>query len=93
MRRSLQVNRSEGNILDENPADNILRAALTGNDPAAVELLWDRYAKNLLAYLQAMLCSLHDAEDILQTIFVRIVRKNHRLAKARNLVAYIFQIA
>jgi RNA polymerase sigma-70 factor (ECF subfamily) len=79
--------------LDENPADNVLRAALTGNDPAAVKLLWDRYAKGLLAYLQAMLCSLHDAEDVLQTVFVKIVRKRHRLARARNLDAYIYRIA
>lgn len=79
--------------MDENPADNVLRVALTDNDPAAVKLLWDRYAKDLLMYLQAVLCSLHDAEDVLQMVFVRIVRKRHRLAKARNLDAYIFQIA
>jgi RNA polymerase sigma-70 factor (ECF subfamily) len=71
----------------------MLRAALAGNDPAAVKILWDCYAKDLLTYLQAILCSLHDAEDVLQTVFVKIVRKRHRLAKARNLDAYIFQIA
>lgn len=87
------MNRSEDDILDENPVDNVLRAALASNDPAAVELLWDRYAKDLLAYLQAILCSLHDAEDVLQTVFVRIVRKRHRLAKARNLDAYVYRIA
>jgi len=87
------VKRSEDDILDENPADNVLRAALTGNDPAAVKLLWDRYAKGLLAYLQAMLCSLHDAEDVLQTVFVNIVRQRHRLARARNLDAYVYRIA
>jgi len=79
--------------LNENPADNVLRNALAGNDPAAVDLLWDRYAKDLMAYLQAILCSLHDAEDVLQMVFVRIVRKRHQLAKARSLDAYIFQIA
>ena len=88
------MNRHEGGILDENPADNVLRAALNGNDPAAgVGLLWDRYAKDLLAYLQATLCSLHDAEDVLQTVFVKIVRKRHRLAGARNLDAYVYRIA
>ena len=79
--------------MDENPADSVLRAALEGNDPAAVGLLWDRYANDLLAYLQAILCSLHDAEDVLQTVFVRIVRKRHQLAKARCLDAYIYRIA
>ncbi|MHC4556388.1 MAG: RNA polymerase sigma factor [Planctomycetota bacterium] len=79
--------------MNENQADNVLRAALAGNDPAAVGLLWDRYAKDLLAYLQAILCSLHDAEDVLQMVFVRIVRKRHQLAKARRLDAYIYRIA
>lgn len=55
--------------------------------------MWDRYAKDLLTFLQALLCSRHDAEDVLQTVFVRIVRKRHRLAKARCLDAYVYQIA
>ena len=79
--------------MDDNRSDNILRTALGRNDPAAVELMWDRYAKDLLTFLQALLCSRHDAEDVLQTVFVRIVRKRHRLAKARCLDAYVYQIA
>jgi len=79
--------------LDENQSDNILRTALRRNDPAAVELMWDRYAKDLFTFLQSLLCSRHDAEDVLQTVFVRIVRKRHRLAKARYLDAYVYRIA
>ena len=73
--------------------DNMLRAALARNDPTAVELIWDRYAGDLFAYLQAVLCSRHDAEDVLQTVFVRIVSKRHRLAKARRLNAYVYRMA
>jgi RNA polymerase sigma-70 factor (ECF subfamily) len=90
---SLLVNRSWDNILDNNLSDNMLRAALARNDPAAVELMWDRYAGDLFAYLQAVLCSRHDAEDVLQTVFVRIVQKRHRLAGARRLDAYVYRIA
>ena len=79
--------------MDENQSDNLLRAALGQNDPVAVELMWDRYAKDLLTFLLAVLCSKHDAEDVLQTVFVRIVHKRHRLAKARNLDAYVYRIA
>jgi len=79
--------------LDKNLADNVLRAALVRNDPAGVELMWDRYANDLLAFLSSVLCSVHDAEDVLQMVFVRIVRKRHRLAKARCLDAYVYQIA
>jgi len=87
------VNRHKGNILDEHSAENVLQAALNGNDPAAVTLLWDRYANDLLAYLVGLLCSLHDAEDVLQTVFVKIVRKRHRIAEARCLDAYVYRIA
>jgi len=79
--------------LGKNLSDNMLRAALARNDPAAVELMWDRYAGDLFAYLQVVLCSRHDAEDVLQTVFVRIVRKRHRLANARRLDAYVYRIA
>jgi len=79
--------------LNEKLSDSELRAALTRNDPAAVELIWDRYADDLLAYLVSVLCSIHDAEDVLQAIFVRIVRKRHKVAKARHLDAYVYRIA
>jgi RNA polymerase sigma-70 factor (ECF subfamily) len=93
VKRSLLMNRIQDNILDENQPDNMLRAALGRNSPAAVELMWDRYANDLLTFLQAMLCSRHDAEDVLQTVFVRIARKRHRLAGARCLDAYVYRIA
>lgn len=79
--------------MNEKLSDNVLRAALAKDDPAAVELIWDRYADDLLAYLRCVLCSIHDAEDVLQMIFVRIVRKRHKLAESRYLDAYVFRIA
>lgn len=79
--------------MNRHPADDAIRAALRHNDPAAVELIWDRYARDLLAFLQALVCSKHDAEDVLQAVFVRFVRKRQYLAKARCLDAYIYQIA
>ncbi len=74
-------------------ADERIRAALGRDDPAAIELMWDRYAGDLLALLQAMLGSKHDAEDVLQTVFIRMVRQRRRLAAARRLDAYVYQIA
>ncbi len=79
--------------MDKKLPDNILRAALAQNDPAAVELMWDRYAGDLFAYLLVVLCSRHDAEDMLQKVFVKIAQKRNRLAKARYLDAYVFRIA
>jgi len=90
---SLLLNLRQGNILNERLSENVLQAALVRDDPAAVELIWDRYANDLLAFLKCMLCSIHDAEDVLQMVFVRIVRKRHKLARAHCLDAYVYRIA
>ena len=79
--------------LDERWADKTIQESLVRDDPAAVELLWQRYADDLLAYLVAVLCSRHDAEDVLQTVFVRMVGKRRKLARARCLDAYVYRIA
>ena len=79
--------------MDKHCTDNTLRMALAGHGPAGVELLWDRYAHDLLAYLRSFLCSAHDAEDVLQSVVVTIVRKRHQLARARRLDAYVYRIA
>jgi RNA polymerase sigma-70 factor, ECF subfamily len=84
---------AEDRDLDERWADKSIQEALARDDPAAVEWLWQRYAGDLLAYLAAMLCSRHDAEDVLQTVFVRMVGKRRKLAKARCLNAYVYRIA
>lgn len=55
--------------------------------------MWDRYAADLLAVLQALLGSRHDAEDVLQAVFVRIVRKRRHVARAGCLDAYVHQMA
>ncbi len=79
--------------MDRHSADERIRAALGRDDPAAIELMWDRYAGDLLALLQAVLGSKQDAEDVLQTVFVRMVRQRRHLAAARRLDAYVCQIA
>ncbi len=79
--------------MDKQSADDSIHAALIRDNPAAIELIWDRYAHDLLALLSAVLGSRHEAEDVLQTLFVKIVRKRCALAGARRLDAYLFRMA
>jgi len=79
--------------LDRLSSDDPIRAALARDDPAAVELIWDRYGHDLLTFLVGTLGSRHDAEDVLQVVFVRIVGKRRLLAKADRPDAYVFRIA
>ena len=79
--------------MDVLSSEDPIRAALARDDPVAVELIWDRHARDLFGFLQATLCSRHDAEDVLQAVFLRIVAKRRHLAKADSLGAYVFRIA
>ena len=79
--------------MDEHSADESIYAALNRDDPIAVELIWDRYAHDLLAMLSALLGSRQEAEDVLQMLFVNIVRRRRALAGARRLDAYLFRMA
>jgi RNA polymerase sigma-70 factor (ECF subfamily) len=79
--------------LDTHLTENQIRAAIEADDPVAVELMWDLYAGDLMALLQGLLGSSHDAEDTLQQVFFKLVRLRQRLARTRNLKAYIFRIA
>ncbi len=80
-------------LLSKRSADDSIRIALNQDDPKAVELIWDRYARDLLALVTAMLRSRENAEDVLQTVFVKIVRDRDRLAKAHCLDTYLFRMA
>ena len=79
--------------MDKQSADARIQAALARDDRIAVELIWDRYGSDLLAFLAARLCCRHDAEDVLQSLFVRIVDRRRVLARARYLDGYLYRMA
>jgi len=70
-----------------------IRARLASDDSSALEMIWDQYSTDLLAYLIGIMCSRFDAEDALQEVFITIAKKRHQLANARNLKAYLFRMA
>jgi RNA polymerase sigma-70 factor (ECF subfamily) len=73
--------------------DKAIRAALQAGDPRAVEMIWDTFAADLLAVLQALLCHQQNAEDCLQRLFVKLVRNPAGLLRARRLQAYLIRMA
>ncbi len=70
-----------------------IRAAIRDDDPKALEMIWKCYNDDLLAFLTARLRSRPDGEEVLQNVFVKIARDRRRLARARNLRAYLFTTA
>lgn len=74
----------------EQDSDRQILAALARGDSCALDWIWDAYAARLLAFATALLCSHHDAEEILQNVFVKIAQNRAHLAAARSLKAYLF---
>jgi RNA polymerase sigma-70 factor, ECF subfamily len=70
-----------------------IQSRLVADDPAALKMIWQTYAPDLLGYLAGLHCSRDDAEDTLQEVFLTIARKRSSVAKARLLKPYLFQIA
>jgi RNA polymerase sigma-70 factor, ECF subfamily len=79
--------------LDPEDVAREIQSRLAADDPEALEMIWERYAPDLLGYLAGLHCSRIDAEDTLQEVFVTIARKRESVAKARLLKPYVFQLA
>jgi RNA polymerase sigma-70 factor (ECF subfamily) len=70
-----------------------LRGLLQADDPKALDWIWDHWADELLVYLRSLVWDMHRAEDLLQELFLLIVRRRDRLAEAKKIRAYLFRMA
>jgi RNA polymerase sigma-70 factor (ECF subfamily) len=77
--------------------DQALLASLIGRakqrDPQAFDLLVDEYGPRLYGYLYRLTGSRHDAEDLLQDLFLRLVRMIKDYDHGARFEAWIFRIA
>lgn len=69
----------------------VLRAQL--GDSAAFGILFDRYHARVLAYVEHRMGSAADAEDVLQEVWVSVVRKIARLEEPQAFRAWLFRVA
>jgi RNA polymerase sigma-70 factor (ECF subfamily) len=54
--------------------------------------IWSQMSQRLLSYIRGRVDKLHDAEDILQDVFVRIHAKLDEVRDTENVTAWIYQI-
>src|SRR5258708_14564315 len=66
---------------------------LTAGDPDAFAALYEQCAARCHHYLVAKLGSRDAADEVLQDVFVRLVRQRASLARVENLTAYVFAVA
>lgn len=56
-------------------------------------IIWDEFNGKLLNYIRSMVSNEHDAEDILQNVFIKIYNNVDQLDEPSAIQAWIFRIA
>lgn len=75
-------------------ADNAaLVAAYLAGDPRGFELLFQRYSRRLLNFIDRIIRDRERSEDLVQEAFVRVHRHLHRFDLARQFSTWIYTIA
>lgn len=74
-------------------ADDALMASFCGGDEAAFEMLYQRHAGPVHAFLSRMVRDEALAEDLLQTTFLSVVRSRGRYVPGTAVRAWIYAIA
>ena len=63
------------------------------NNSAQTKKIWQQMHDRLLSYIRRRVATEHDAEDILQDVFLRIHQNLQRLRDSESVTAWIYQIA
>lgn len=74
-------------------ADDILVLRCQVGDEAAFEELFERYNARILYYLRRLMGTSGEAEDVLQNVWVKIVRRIGALREPKALRAWLYRIA
>lgn len=58
----------------------------------SIEEIWSQFNQILLNFIQSKVSNKHDAEDILQNVFIKIYKNLDELKSETKLESWIFQI-
>lgn len=79
--------------MDTQNQETMIRTALRSEDPRGIDLVWESFGNQLLAYLCNLIGSRHDAEDVLQEVFIKIAKNRITIAKADHLQSYLYRMS
>lgn len=63
------------------------------SDTDFMEYVIDTYGQQLLRYCHNILCDYHEAEDVVQTVFIKIHKNRYKIKKECNFKLWIYKIA
>jgi RNA polymerase sigma-70 factor, ECF subfamily len=72
------------------PGSDPLKIGLSAGDERAIARVYEEYGARLVRTATAMLGRREDAEDVVQEVFVTLVRSRRSLAEVDDLTAYLF---
>lgn len=70
-----------------------IKKRIKNDDPSALELIYDQFAKKIYVYLLTMFGSEEKVKDVMQEVFIRIAEKRRKLLKVKDMESYIFILA
>ena len=60
--------------------------------PVCILSAWDAHEQELRAFLRARIADPHDADDVLQDLFLKLVLQGHAFCEVRNPRAWLFSV-
>lgn len=72
------------------PGADPLLLGLAAGDERAFAVLYDRFAERMYRVALRLLGSHQDAEDVVQDVFMAVVRSREKLGKVQDLASYLF---
>ncbi len=77
---------SESNLVSEKG-----ETVIAGEIHRTIEAAWAKYGRKLYWFVLGMVCSSSDAEDVLQNVFLGLVRSVKKSGEIRNMRAYLYR--
>jgi RNA polymerase sigma-70 factor (ECF subfamily) len=75
------------------PTDIQLLQMVRRGDPAGAEALFERHAPSILGFAGRMLGTRHDAEEICQEVFLKMIASAHQYDERAPLMSWLLSIA
>ena len=76
-----------------NSSDNVIMLKVKSGNVELLGLLYERYKKWLYNFFQQMYYNSDVSEDLVQNVFVRILKYKHTYSEDSKFVTWLFQIA
>lgn len=80
----------QGHKVQNNYTDTTLIEQLSAGNEAAFAFVFQKYHHAILTNIGKLICHQHEAEDILQEVFITLWQNRHKLTQYQSLAGWLF---